>query len=277
MDKYTSADRLRFIELIAFWEGGINSRDLIRQFGISRQQAGIDIANYKKQTPANLQYNPSCKQFVITPDFRRVFINEQPGDYLNWLESGQFHRQGPANNSSCITLSLPQRTVSPGVMRNLVMSIRQQRRIDIGYISLSNPDEQGRIIAPHHFVRTGLRWHLRAWCEKSRQYRDFVLSRFRGTPELLDKTIHHSEQDIGWNTEVTLILQPDPRLAPSQRRVLEQDYHMQNGLLHITTRGCLVNYLLQEMQISTKTLDATPEAQQLVLVNRSDIKPWLFE
>jgi hypothetical protein len=104
-----------------------------------------------------------------------------------------------------------------------------------------------------------------------------VLSRFRGEPELLEKSRHTAAQDTGWNTQVTIILQPDPRLSPAKREVLENDYQMQNGQLHITTKGCLVNYLLREMQINTKMLDGTPEAQQLVLVNQADIKRWLFE
>lgn len=34
-------------------------------------------------------------------------------------------------------------------------------------------------------VYDGIRWHVRAYCEKRRDYLDFVMSRFRGTPELL--------------------------------------------------------------------------------------------
>lgn len=45
-----------------------------------------------------------------------------------------------------------------------------------------------RLIAPHTLIYTGMRWHVRACCEKNRQYRDFVLSRLRGVPELLDKS-----------------------------------------------------------------------------------------
>ncbi len=54
------------------------------------------------------------------------------------------------------------------------------------------------------------------------------------------------------------------------------DYQMENDQLHINTRAALANYLLKEMQVNTKYLDGTPEAQQLVLVNRDDIKQWLF-
>jgi predicted DNA-binding transcriptional regulator YafY len=162
-------------------------------------------------------------------------------------------------------------------MRGLVAAIRQKRRIDVDYVSLNNPTAEGRVIAPHSFINTGLRWHLRAWCEKSKEFRDFVLSRFRGTPELETKTDYTQEKDTAWNTPVTLILQPDPRLSPEKQAVLANDYQMQKGQLHITTRGCLVQYLLRELQVSTKVLDGTPEAQQLVCVNLPDIKRWLFE
>jgi predicted DNA-binding transcriptional regulator YafY len=41
---------------------------------------------------------------------------------------------------------------------------------------------------------------VRAYCEKNRDYRDFVLSRFRGEPEVLDESGHGREGDEGWAT-----------------------------------------------------------------------------
>ncbi|MBE0508447.1 MAG: WYL domain-containing protein, partial [Marinospirillum sp.] len=133
-----------------------------------------------------------------------------------------------------------------------------------------------RIIVPHHFVNNGQRWHLRAWCEKSHDYRDFVLSRFRGEPDLMERSDKGVAQDIAWNTQVTLLLQADPRLTPAQREVIEQDYLMQNGQLQITTRACHINYLLKGLQIHPHMLEGEPEAQQLIIVNKSDIQEWLF-
>jgi hypothetical protein len=52
---------------------------------------------------------------------------------------------------------------------------------------------------------------------------------------------------------------------------------MQNGKLHIHSRACLAQYVLQEMQVNIREIDISPEAQQLVLVNHSDIKLWLFD
>ncbi|MDU0355791.1 WYL domain-containing protein [Paraglaciecola aquimarina] len=170
------------------------------------------------------------------------------------------------------SLQLPSRQVAPLVMRGLVNAINQKCRIEVDYVSLSNPDGEGRIIQPHIFIKTGLRWHLRAFDEKHREFRDLVLSRFGGELELLDKATHQGEQDQGWNTFVNIILAPDPRLSSAQKSVLEQDYQMQNGQLVIETRAALAQYLLQEMQVNFKYRDKSPEAQQLVLVNESDIK-----
>lgn len=277
MDKSTPDHRYRYIELIAYWEGSINTGHLCQQFGVSRQQASSDLGRYRDIAPQNLAYCPSRKAYLATPEFTSIYISGDVVEYLNWLQNGYQYQKPGRPSCTSISLNLPQRQVSVQVMRALIKAIRERKRVDVDYVSLNNPNTQGRIIAPHGFVNTGLRWHLRAWCEKSRDYRDFVLSRFRGEPEVLDETDHTAEDDRGWNTQVTVILQPDPRLSAAKREVLERDYQMINGQLQITTKGCLVQYLLRELQVSTKVLDGTPEAQQLVCVNLADIKTWLFE
>lgn len=103
-----------------------------------------------------------------------------------------------------------------------------------------------------------------------------MLSRFRGEAELLDLSPQGAGQDLAWQTEIELILAPDPRLSPAKRNVIEQDYGMQNEQLQLSTRAALANYLLQEVQVNYKMLDGTPEAQQLILVNLDEVRQWLF-
>lgn len=277
MENTIQAERLRFIELIVIWEGEINTGNLTRQFQISRQQASKDINCYKEQSPGSLVYNGSLKCFLPSPRFRCIYPPTTSSDYLFWREHGLQKPLPSTKSSSCSNLILPSRNISPMIMRGLVKAMHDRQRVEVDYVSLSNPNGMGRNIIPHHFVKTGLRWHLRAWCEKSQEYRDFVLSRFRGIPELLGPGKQGAEDDMAWNTKVTVLLRPDPRLDEKKRQVLENDYQMNNGVLSISTRGCLVQYLLRELQVSTKVLDGTPEAQQLVCVNLPDIKQWLFE
>ncbi|AMX01707.1 WYL domain-containing protein [Microbulbifer thermotolerans] len=271
--------RFWLIELIAYWEGRLNTRHLREFFGVTRQCASKDINDYRDICPGNLRdYCPREKGYTPSPDFQRHYISADVAEYLNWM-AGLSARALPADATyslpNCV-LRHPARNVTPQVMRPLVRAIREGRRVEVDYGSISNPNGEGRIIVPHTFVNTGLRWHLRAWCEKNRQYRDFVLSRFLGQPEVLDQSPHTAEADIAWNTEITLVLEPDARLTPEKKAVLEHDYNMEGGQLCLKTRAALASYLLKEMQVNTKMLDGRPEAQQLVLVNEDDVKEWLF-
>ncbi|WP_049722726.1 helix-turn-helix transcriptional regulator [Gilvimarinus polysaccharolyticus] len=266
--------RLTTLELVAYWEGAVNASVLVKHFGISRQQASTDIKRYRELAPHNLQYDEAAKAFLPLSAFTPYFISAQAEQYLAWLGQPDL-----AHNTARLpihNLALSVRPIAPQLMRAVAQAIRHNQRLEVDYVSLTNPSRQGRVIAPHALIQTGLRWHLRAWCEHKKQFRDFVLSRFRGDATLSGPATHTAAQDTVWNTQVTLTFEPDPRLNAAQREVIEVDYQMQNGQLNIQTRACLAQYLLQEMRINPKVLDGIPEAQQLVLVNLSDIKQWLF-
>jgi len=271
--KDSIAERYLFIELIAFWEGAVSNKQLVKQFQITRQQAYADIKKYCGQYPENLQQcNSGLKPSVA---FKPKYLSQDVNQYLEWFSFGKLNIQPLCLLGAC-ALSLPSRAVSAKVIRALVIGIREHKRVEVDYVSLSHPERDGRIFHPHTFVNTGLRWHVRGYCEKSQGYRDLVLSRFRGEAEVLDSSINSIDNDLAWHTQLTLILQPDPRLSTEKQLVLANDYQMANGQLIISTKAALANYLLQELQVNTKMLDGIPEAQQLVLVNQDDIKPWLF-
>ncbi|WP_341501788.1 WYL domain-containing protein [Gallaecimonas sp. GXIMD4217] len=274
----TPQRRLWLIELIAYWEGQINASHLVHFFGISRQQASKDIGEYRRLYPGHLHYCDSAKAHLVTGGFRCRQISGDVAEYLNWMtgQSGHPLPEKPRYQLPHQALQHPPRNVSPTLVRPLLRAIREQRRLEVDYVSVTNPSREGRIIVPHTFVNTGLRWHLRAWCEKHQDYRDFVLSRFRGTPELLEASPHGAGDDRAWQTQVELLLKPDPRLSPAQQEALAHDYGMADGELRLATRAALAQYLLLEMQVNVKMLDGNPAAQQLILANADQIKPWLF-
>ncbi|MNP30291.1 hypothetical protein D3C76_1233580 [compost metagenome] len=173
-------------------------------------------------------------------------------------------------------LKVPDRSVRPEVLRPLLKACREGLRLETEYVSLANPTPAIRLIAPHTLVYTGMRWHVRAYCEKNRAYRDFVLSRLRGEPELLDASEHGREQDDGWNTQVQVIIEPDPRLKPAQKTLIEVDFGMQDGQLRLDTRGALVQYVLQRYQIDPNKVQAKAVAQQIVAANLEELERWLY-
>jgi predicted DNA-binding transcriptional regulator YafY len=273
--------RYRFIETLALWEGRLTTRHLCDTFGIGRQQASKDINNYMRDIgPGNLQYDKFLKGYKPTPAFEPRVTQGLADEYLHLMarnnELMNVFESLSLNVANVEVLSLPVRDVKPEVLRPIMQAARQQKRLDVDYVSLNHPDREGRIIVPHTLVYSGLRWHVRAWCEKNCEYRDFVLSRFRGIPEIMDISEHGVENDTQWNTLVVVRIAPDPRLKLEQREVVEMDYGMENGVLEISTRARLVPYVMQLLHIEPNELAEDPTAQQIVVENRSALGPWLF-
>jgi predicted DNA-binding transcriptional regulator YafY len=273
--------RYRFIETLALWEGRLTTRHLCDTFGIGRQQASKDINNYIREVgPGNLEYDKFLKGYRPSAAFAPRVTLGLADEYLHLMarnnELMNMFESLSLNVANVEVLSLPVRDVKPEVLRPIMQAARQQRRLDVDYVSLNHPDREGRIIVPHTLVYSGLRWHVRAWCEKNSSYRDFVLSRFRGIPEIMDTSAYGADGDIEWNTRVVVRIAPDPRLSREQREVVEMDYGMEKGVLEIATRARLVTYVLQLLHIEPDALTEDATAQQIVVENRTELAPWLF-
>ena len=277
--KHESDVYFQLIELLAYWEGRVNSTDISAHFSLSVTQAKFYLKAYREICPSNIVYDTTHKYFTPTDHFQAQFISNQISEYLEWITNqltNPISQVQRPRQPSYTQLIVPHRSVSPQIMRVLIAGIKQQKRVDTEYVSLSSPVNEGRVIHPHSLVKTGLRWHLRAYCEEKKEHRDFVLSRFRGELSLLEGDVVTADKDELWNKPVELIFVANQRLSDAQKRIVEQDYNMQNGQLIIPTTAALAQYVVQEMQVSTKYFDITPEAQQLELVNLVDVKQWLF-
>lgn len=273
--------RYRTIEIIALWEGRLTTRHLIEMFGIGRQQASKDINNYKRSVaPDNLAYDTTLKGYYPTPQFAPKLTRGEVSEYLELVAShgelGQALSERAFSQPTTETLQVPQRHVRPEILRPILQAIREHRRLEVDYVSLNHPDREGRIIVPHTLVWTGHRWHVRAWCEKNQDFRDFVLTRFRGEPELMDPSPHTGDNDQDWHTFATVELSPDPRLTPEQQAIVALDYHMSNQQLSITVRAKLVPYLLHLLHLDHSPNGDDPLAQQIILSNREELSDWLI-
>ncbi|MBH3432645.1 helix-turn-helix transcriptional regulator [Pseudomonas citronellolis] len=280
--RWDLALRYRLIETVAWWEGRLTTGHLMLSFGISRQQASKDINTYiNDHAPKNLTYDRHVKGYVPTRVFKPLFIDTSASAYLHLLDQNKErapHIEGLAlAYAHTEVLNVPDRSVRPEILRPLLKACREGLRLECEYVSLANPEPEIRLIAPHTLVYTGIRWHVRAYCEKNRDYRDFVLSRFRGAPDVLDVSEHGREEDAGWATEVPVIIEPDPRLKLEQRAIIEQDYGMQEGRLVIPSRGALVQYVLQRYQIDPNKIQTKAAAQQIIAANLEDLRQWIYQ
>jgi predicted DNA-binding transcriptional regulator YafY len=273
--------RYRLIEIVAQWEGRLTTNHLMNSFGIGRQQASKDINTYLHDVaPDNLIYDKYLKGYRPSESFTPKLTTGTPDEYLHVLGRSKdiAHTFTGLNLgfTNIEILQAPLRQVNAIILRALVQAARERKRVELGYISMSSAQEEERILVPHTLVCTPLRWHVRAYCEKHKDYRDFVLSRFRGAPELYGDSDFTSEQDELWNTQVTICLRPDSRLSAAQQQIIAHDYGMVDQELAISTKAPLVGYLLQAFNIDHRKLEISPAAQQIVIANYEEIKRYLF-
>ncbi len=273
--------RYRLIEIIALWEGRLTTNHLCNSFQIKRQQASKDINRYNNEiAPGNLVLDRKLKGFRPSDTFKPLFTKGIADEYLHAMAS----RREIAHTFSSLDLGFdqtemlhpPVRHVNHDILRALVQAARNGQKIDMGYVSMTSPDEESRIITPHTLVFTPLRWHVRAYCEKNRDYRDFVLSRFRGINGVEGPSTNLKEQDTRWNQQVDIVLKPDPRLTDYQQKIVEHDYAMKDGKHVISTRSALIPYAVQLLNIDLGKLESKPEAQQIVIDNLDEVKRHAF-
>lgn len=273
--------RYRYIEIICLWEGRLTTGHLSRCFGIGRQQASKDINFYARDiAPGNIEYDKYLKGYKPCATFQPKVTRGTADEYLHLMTRheqlmGVFESL-PLTTASVEQLSPPVRDVAPQILRPMIYAARQGLRLEVDYVSLRNPDREGRIIVPHTLVYTGFRWHVRAWCEKNGDYRDFVLSRFRGEADLMDASSHREDGDSDWQTLVNVVIAPDPRLSNAQREVVATDFGMQGEELRLETRATLVNYLLRLLNLDPLGEQQNPLAQQIVLKNQHQLQRWIF-
>lgn len=273
--------RYRMIEIIAFWEGRLTTKHLMQSFGIGRQQASKDINSYLNEVaPESLIYDKQLKGYKPSDSFVPRLTVGHADEYLHILARQEdmtytFSELNMGFENTALVRPVT-RNISPQVLGPLVQAIREKKRVDISYTSIKDGLEVERIISPHTLVCTPLRWHVRAYCEHAHGYRDFVLSRIRGMPDINDKVVMGKDQDEVWNTALELQLAPDTRLSKEQVEVIAHDYGMTNNMLKIPTSAALLKYVLDAYNIEINSLDVDPRGQQVIISNREQLKPYLF-
>lgn len=267
--------KLQFIEFRLFWEGHVNRSDLIDKFGVSPNQASGDLNRYIALAPDNMVYDKSGKTYVRSPAFKPLFLKLDATQYLSQVRSiaeGVITPEDAwiGNLPPFDATPAPARGIDPVVLRSIVIAIRRHEAIEVLYQSMSAPDPEWRWIAPHALAFDGFRWHARSFCEKSGEYRDFVISRILETRQT-KAAQKPAASDVAWDEMVDLEVGPHPDLSPNQKRVIELDYGMENGSVTIPVRRALLYYALKRLGLDTDPSARKPQDQQIVLLNKDAI------
>lgn len=285
--KFSTRQRLQFIEVMAYYTGMISRSMLAKAYGISDPAATKDIKLYNDLAPTNLEYNPSLFSFVPTTSFDEVFADLSPQAVLPMFSQNLLTVDNPSGNEpiygiSVEELPLPARLPDKAVLAEIIRAIKAGTQLKVTYHSLTQRDEaeNSRIIEPHALINTGLRWHVRAYNHDSYDFRDFVLSRFTSAQQMAEPAESNQHYDDAWTETVNIKLKAHPGLDEKQSTALNYDYDMKNGEIEIEVRGALVGYVLQQLKVDTTAdFSLNPNAHQLVVTNRDEVElfaNWAF-
>lgn len=266
--------RLEFIDFRLLWDGTINRGELVDFFGISTQQASLDLARYTELAPRNLSYDKRAKTYRATVAFKPLLARGDAHHFLNQLtelatnvttSSASFIGWHPP----CDIVRYPARPVQTGTLLRLLWAIRDGEDLRIIYQSMRQPDAAARWVAPHALASDGWRWHVRAWCYESADFRDFVLSRVQSISDSRQSTID-SAADENWHSYTNVVVRPRDGLSEGQRSAIEVDFGMKRGRLVLNCRKALAFYVLRQLQLD-RPVTAPVAEQPLELENRAEL------
>lgn len=271
MLSYRDQQAYRLIEQVALWEGRVTTNNLQDAFGCSRATASPIIQGYLDACPENLTYCAKSRGYLPTEQFTARYSSGTLEEYTQLKYPG-------VSEIPAYPMQMLQRRPDPAIVRAILKAIHQKERLDISYASFTSPQDGDRIISPHKLVNDGARWHVRAWCEKNQDFRDFVLSRIQeihGTEGQATATV---AEDEGWNHLLTVTIEPDMRLSEAQQKLVALDYGME-----LTSKGqyqrsyqvrrALLIYTLQNLRLDrtrergeAQQIMLTPECQRALMV-----------
>ena len=255
--KWEVRRRLEEIDRQLYWAGSVGRTDLIARFGISPQQASADLKIYLAKLGETVRFNGSLKRYVPTEEFKPEFIQPCIEDYISWA--------GEIGHAVTI-VPFPFRSADMAVLQALTIAIHQERSIEVRYRSLTTPEGMVRRITPHSIVFTGTRYHVRAFCHRNQEFRDFVFGRIIETYNFGEAGLGR-EKDDAWNTLIIVRIGPHPKLTTAQRIVIEEDYAMVDGEAKIHIKQALLLYLLDQFNLFDLVSDRSPTVQQIALLN----------
>jgi hypothetical protein len=278
-NNWAARERLRRVELLLWWRGWAGRVDLMEGFGISAAQASGDFQRYVDLNPGAMAYQMRRKRYEGTPAMRCVLHEPRleeavwlfyGGEMPVWGQRPVIAATGERRPVIAATVDVFRplvRRAAPQVERRVILAMEQGRRLKVCYASMNSSRAEWREIAPHALGHDGYRWHVRAWCFRNEDFRDFAPSRMEAA-EWPGEAFELPVADEEWERLETLVLVPHAGLTAEQRRAIELDYGMENGRLKVEVRAAMREYFLAHCRIPAVDENGSPRPQHLDVLER---------
>lgn len=277
---FPQRQRLQYIESMALWEGVVARRRVCDLFGVSLNHITKDLRLYRHLLPHNLEYDPSLRVWRPSARFRPAISSGSPQEYLGLLRLGLEMAGGAAIPTlegpiPADTVPIPRWPADAKPLRHVTRAVREGTGLCVRYQSMSRADPEERVLWPHALVFAGFRWHTRAYDEKTKTFRDFVLARICNADPHEGAPPVSADDDQDWREQICADVIPSPRLSKAQQAVIAREYGMAKATggwcWRVKMRRCLVRYFLRWHR-----LDKSGPSDRVIVRNMEELRPFAF-
>lgn len=261
--------RLRILEGVLAWEGEIGNARVRRLFDIQPVQASRLLAEFRSLMDGRIVEDGRAK--VLRP--------ASPEGIETDISLNEYARQTMADedDGSCIVDARIDLTeVKPVVFALLRKASLSRTGAVISYASMTNPAFDERTIFPHSIIHVGRRWHVRAWCAKRQDFRDFTLGRIKSASPVAKPAPQSIENDQAWHEIVMIELAAHRKLSTQQQEVVRGENFGGLENRRLPVRACLAQYVIQDLRAAIDPEKEMPPEFQIEVTNSEQLKSTLF-
>lgn len=254
LENWAARERLRWVEVMLWWQGWVGRAALREVFGISAAQASSDLQKYAELNAGAMAYHTSRKRYESGARMKCVLHEPALEEGLALLDEGmsRLPRVGVEEGALVGLVSLPKRGAKRTVARRIVLAALTGQQVRVRYHSVASGTARERVLVPRAFGWDGHRWHARAWDGESGEWRDFVLGRMEKVawPE---EWAGKLPKDADWEKWVKVRLKVNPKLKKEAREALRMDYGLAGDVLELRVRKAMEAYLLAGLFLEEET------------------------
>lgn len=259
--------RLRDLETILIWEGQIDNPRVREILGVKAVWASRLIAQLAAASSDIAYRETSHSPLRIRAEASLVGRKCSADDYLRVLQASQ------AVSAALEDCRRDLSVIVPATFSVVARAIRRGTGLKVTYRSMSNPSGTPRILYPHAIIRAPRRWHIRAWCDTRKGFRDFNFGRMTAVEAVDQPAPARRDDDKAWNTLVSVDIVAHPALTEQQRAMIADEYFPGASARKLKMRRCLIGYVIQDLNIATDPETQLPPQFQLCVIHAENILP----
>lgn len=270
-------ERIRQLILILQWEGRLGNARLRELFDFKGTRASQIIREFRELYPKWVILNSVSKTYEATFQFYKDNPKGHQTSLTQYLSLvGLPSASNNEKDGHVVSAFTEITTPNPKFFSMLSLAAKLGRDVEITYSSMGEPKPHTRIISPHTIVKAGPRWHVRAYSELNKQFRDYTLGRISGVKVLEQLSKLTMKDDKDWLTEVEVRLVAHPELSFEQENVIRLEYFSNTAARVTKCRGPLVNYFIKQVGAAVDVKKQLPPEYLLAVHNPQEISQWLY-